>query len=117
VALARFALVVDGARLVVIARDEVGFIDAPFRTLAGIVGAGVHIVANDGRADASSRIAVVSDSAGVVVNAFGACLQVVQATIFAQAGIHGALVVVVAGIFVDLAIAVVVKAIANVFGR
>jgi len=116
VAFAILALVVDCAGLVVVAGQEVGFVDAALFPLAGVVGAGVGIVANYWGAKAVSIITVVGDGAGVAVCALSARLRFIETAVIAQAGVCSTGVVIVAGILVYLAVAVVVESVAGIFG-
>src|SRR6185503_12915851 len=96
-ALALPARVVRRAGVAIVARRRIGFEDAPLGRIAGVVGAGVLIVAADRRADAPAvGVAGVPIRAGVAVVAGDVRGRRVDA-LAADAGVPGAGVLVVAG--------------------
>ncbi len=73
------ALVGDGARIAVIAVGDVLFEVATSGSVAGVIGAGVIVVADDGIPDADARLAVVCGGAGVAVLAFALVEEIIGA--------------------------------------
>ncbi len=96
----------------VIAGNVVVHENAAAEPVAGIVGAGVVVVAVDGGADADALFAVVADGAGITVHAFFLPGVAVYATFGRVAPVVGAGVVVVTGLFVHLPVTVVIQAVA-----
>jgi len=111
-AVALAALVCDGAGVRVVAGEAVRVVDAAACFGAGIVGAGVVVVAIHGLADAHACFAMVCLGAGISVHAFARFQGQVLASLFAQASVIGAVVIVGACQLIGVAIAVVVHAVA-----
>ena len=118
--------VCHGAWVVVVAGGLVELEVAAPQPVADIVGTGVVVVASDGRSHADSLFAVVSDGARVSVQAFPRFEDVVGTTVGPVAGVLGAVIVVVAEVyvvasdllwFVGFSIAIVVHAIAGFLSR
>jgi hypothetical protein len=111
------AQVPQGARVAVVTHgdDHLGL--AASKPIAGVLRAGVLVVAVDGGTDADAGLAVISDRTGVTVEALTLCEVGVLAARLACTGVHCAGVLVVAEVLVDLAITVVIEPIAGLQGR
>ena len=105
-------VVVHGAGVVIVAGGEVVDEEATACGVAAVVGAGIVVVAFDGRAHAVALFAVVGEGTDVAVVAVGTREGFVGATQFRVAGVFGAVVAVVARKVIDQAVAVVVKTVA-----
>jgi len=111
------AKVAGGARVAIVtgAEDRVKF--APSGGSAGILCAGIIVIALYGVADADSLFAVVCHSTGVAILAFASLHRSMIASLFAQADVVGALVFIVTALFVDISVAVIVHTVADFRGR
>jgi len=87
------------------------------KAIAAIFCAGVVVIAIDGFPDTSSRFTVVTDGTGITVEAFSFIERFVGAAILAGTGIDGAVVSIIAGRLIDAAIAIIVDAVTDLFGR
>jgi hypothetical protein len=90
---------------------------AASKSVAAIRGAGILIVAVDGLSHAYAVLTVIGDCACVTVQTFTLRECLVLAAIPAGAGVHCAVVAVVAGSLVGKPIAVIVHAIACLYRR
>jgi len=99
---------------------------AAAESVADVVRAGIAVVARDGQTQADSVLAMVADRAHVSVDALALVEVLVQAPILPDASVFGAVIVVVADVLVfspdqrrivDLAVAVVVHAVATLLLR
>jgi len=112
-AFAFLAQVGHGTGVAIIALLDVVFMHAASRRVAGIVGAGILIVAIHGLTNADPFFAVIRNGAAVPVKAFAAVDSGMLAPILAQTGIFGAEIFVVTSVFVQVAITVIVHAVAD----
>jgi len=124
-ALALAAVIAKGADVTIVAVPRGGLVVAAAAFGAEIFGAGVVVVAVYRFADADSRFAVVSNGAGIAVQAFAFGEGHSLAAICTETGVFGARIFVVAeayvvifdeGRFVDVAVAVVVDPVAGFCG-
>jgi len=121
-----FARVADRARVPVVAWRSVVIEEASSRSVAGIIGARVVVVAQHRVAVALPLLAMIAHGAGVAVLAFAAVEIGVTAPRFSIAHVRGALVGIVAQVeivaaglerLVRVAVAVVVHSVARFLGR
>ena len=117
---AAIAFISHGARVAVVAIDHVVFKVAPPEAVAGIISAGVAIVATDGRTDTDSGLAMVTDGADIAIDALALRQGLLGASIGTVTGIDGTRITVVAEAhgrvqdrFIDVAITIVVEAVAR----
>lgn len=120
-ALALAALVVDGARVTIIAGPGVELRSAPAKTIAKIVSTWIVVVADNGQPGADASFAVVTHGTRVTIRTLTFREDLMIATRLSHAGILGTGVIVITRIdvvplhcigFVDLAIAIVVDTVA-----
>jgi len=120
------AFVRHGARIPVIAIGTVVLEQTPSQAVAGIVGAHVAVVTDDRVARTNTVFAVIAHGARVPVNALALGQVLVGASSLSVANIFGAIVVVVAQVyvvtahvlgFVHIAVTVVVDSVAALRGR
>jgi hypothetical protein len=111
------AQVPDRAWITVVARNDHVLVLAASKAVAAIRGARVLIVAVNGLAYTDSRLTVVADRACVTVQTLALRECLVLAAIRAGAGVHCAVVAVVAGSLVHKPIAVIIYAIAYLYRR
>jgi hypothetical protein len=113
------------AGVIVVAGSAVKLSRAPAKAIAKIVGTRVTIVTNDGETDTNSPVAVVAHGAGVAVHTFPLAQVGIGAAHITITSVGCAVVAIVAEIdvvpthfqgLVNVAITVVVKAIANLDG-
>jgi len=123
-AVALGAFVIHGTRVPVVAGKGVGVKNAAARGVATVGGAQISVVAVDGRTDAFACIAVVGQGAHIFVVTRRTGKRLVQASRFRVTAIFGTLVAIVANpgrsiisAFVNLAVAIVINAVADLFGR
>jgi hypothetical protein len=104
------------ARIAVVAISHVVQVLATSQPVAAIVGARVGVITGDEASRANSLFTVVAHSANVAILALAYTQRHVLTTFLAEAGIFGAIVIIVTALFVDVAVAVVVDSVAS-FGR
>jgi hypothetical protein len=114
-ALLVLALVSNRTRIPVITINVVSHKKTAAGFVAGIVGTGIVIVAEDLAADALAGHAVVGHGTGIPVDAFAFVEGQMLAAVGSETGIFGAEVVVVAGAFVGFSVAIVVGSVAGFF--
>jgi hypothetical protein len=102
------------AIITVIAKGGGGRENASARTVTGVCGADVVVVAGDRRAYAYACLAMVRNRAGIAVQALGVVYVFMGASIGPSTGVHGAVVSVVAGVLICEPITVVIDAVADV---
>jgi len=91
-------------------------VQAPRVRGAGIVGTEVAVVAIHQRPDTDSLLAMVFFRTGITVVARLPCERLVGAALFSQAGVSGARVSIVAQLAIDLTVAIIVHAVADLHG-
>lgn len=115
--LAFLAGIVKGAGILVIAWCRIVRIQASAFGGAGIIGAQVFIIAEYDAAKARAFVAMVTFGAGIAVITPGAGQRFEETARLPRTTVKGTLVVVVAHDIVDIAVAVVIKAVADIFER
>jgi len=105
-------VVAHGAGIAIVTIVLVGREETAALLVAGVIGAGTGVVANDWATDTFAGDAVVGNSARVTIGAFPVVKGCVDASCLWIAAIKSTLDTVVAGRFVHQTIAVVVEAVA-----
>ncbi len=121
------ATVVDGAGVAIIAIIQIKLPGATAQSVANIVGTGIIIVACNGQTDAFATLTMVSNGARISINALTLLHHFMLAAFLGQAKVNGTGNAVIAepngGVngdvvgFVNVAIAIIVDTVANLFGR